>query len=112
MASFAAAPGEAGWSMPLVYYHTSGDAGGSKNFAIGGNLVAGIDVSANLVFFAPTYTWADPVLGGQAAFSLVWAAGQMQVGVDAVSPAPEATRSTAVVPTRWRVEAISIRSQR
>ena len=88
MASFAAAPGEAGWSMPLVYYHTSGDAGGAKNFAIGGNLVAGIDVSANLVFFAPTYTWAEPVLGGQAAFSLVWAAGQMQVGVDAVLTGP------------------------
>ena len=74
--------------MPLVYYHTSADAGGARDFAIGGNLVAGIDVSANLVFFAPTYTWADPVLGGQAAFSLVWAAGQMQVGADAVITGP------------------------
>ena len=74
--------------MPLVYYHTSADAGGSRNFAVGGNLVAGIDVSANLVFFAPTYTWAEPVLGGQAAFSLVWAAGQMQVGADAVITGP------------------------
>jgi hypothetical protein len=88
MASFAAAPGEAGWSMPLVYYHTSADSGRSRNFAIGGNLVAGIDVSADLVFFAPTYTWAEPVLGGQAAFSLVWAAGQMQVSVDAVLTGP------------------------
>lgn len=88
MASFAAVPGEAGWSLPLVYYHTSSDAGGSKDFQIGGNLVAGIDVSANLVFFAPTYLWAEPVLGGQAAFSLVWAAGQMQVGADAVITGP------------------------
>ena len=74
--------------MPLVYYHTSADAGGGRDFAVGGNLVAGIDVSADLVFFAPTYTWAEPVLGGQAAFSLVWAAGQMQVGADAVITGP------------------------
>jgi hypothetical protein len=88
MASFAAVPGEPGWSLPLVYYHTSADAGGSKDFAVGGNLVAGIDVSANLIFFAPTYTWSEPVVGGQAAFSLVWAAGQMRVGADAVITGP------------------------
>lgn len=95
MASFAAAPGEAGWSLPLVYYHTSADAGGAKDFSVGGNLVAGIDVDANLVFFAPTYTFADPVLGGQAAFSLVWAAGGMEVGADAVITGPGGTPNSA-----------------
>lgn len=88
MASFAGAPGDAGWAMPLVYYQTSADASGSKNFSIGGNLAAGIDVNANLIFFAPTYTWAEPFMGGQAALSLVWAAGQMRVSADAVITGP------------------------
>jgi hypothetical protein len=89
MSSFAAAPGEAGFSLPFVYYHTSADAGGARNFAVGGNLVAGLDVRADLVFFAPTYVFAEPVLGGQAALSLAWAAGQMKVGVDAVITGPQ-----------------------
>lgn len=88
MSSFAAAPGEAGFSLPFVYYHTSVDAGGAKNFAVGGNLVAGLDVRADLVFFAPTYVFAGPVLGGQATLSLAWSAGQMKVSADAVITGP------------------------
>jgi hypothetical protein len=88
MSSFAAAPGEAGFSLPFVYYHTSADAGGTRNFAVGGNLVAGLDVKADLVFFVPTYVFAEPVLGGQAALSLAWAAGRMNVGADAVITGP------------------------
>jgi hypothetical protein len=89
MSSFAATPGEAGFSLPLVYYHTSADAGGARNFAVGGNLVAGLDVSADLVFFVPTYVFAEPVLGGQAALSMAWAAGRMEVGADAVITGPQ-----------------------
>ncbi len=89
MSSFAATPGEAGFSLPLVYYHTSADAGGAKDFAVGGNLVAGLDVSADLVFFVPTYVFAEPVLGGQAALSMAWAAGRMEVGADAVITGPQ-----------------------
>lgn len=89
MSSFAAAPGEAGFSLPFVYYHTFADAGGAKNFAVGGNLVAGLDVNADLVFFAPTYVFAEPVLGAQAALSLAWAAGRMEVGADAVITGPQ-----------------------
>jgi hypothetical protein len=89
MSSFSAVPGEAGFSLPLVYYHTSADAGGTRNFAVGGNLVAGLDVRADLVFFVPTYVFAEPVLGAQAAVSLGWAAGRMEVGVDAVITGPQ-----------------------
>jgi hypothetical protein len=89
MSSFSAVPGEAGFSLPLVYYHTSADAGGTRNFAVGGNLVAGLDVSADLVFFVPTYVFAEPVLGAQAAISLGWAAGRMEVGADVVITGPQ-----------------------
>ena len=83
MSSFAAASGEPGFSLPVVYYHLSSSAGGAKSFAIGGQLVAGLDVNADLVFLIPTYTAPVPVMGGQAAASLGWAAGRMRVGVDA-----------------------------
>ncbi len=88
MASFAAAQGDPGWSLPLVYYHTSAEADASRDFTIGGNLAAGLDVSADLVFFAPTYTWAEPVFGAQAALSVVIAAGRMEVGADVVLMGP------------------------
>src|SRR5688572_26337946 len=89
MASFSAVQGEPGWSVPLVYYHTSADASASKNFNVGGNLVAGLDATADLVFFAPTYTAKQPILGGQAAVNLVWPAGEMKVRADAVITGPQ-----------------------
>lgn len=82
--SFAAVPGEPGWAIPANYYHASADAGGQRNFIVGGNLVAGLDANVDLVFFAPSYTFAQPVLGGQAALTLGWAAGRYRVSVDAV----------------------------
>ena len=80
--SFSAVPSAPGWSMPMVYYHVSADAGASKSFIVGGNLTEGIDATADLLFFFPTYTWKDPVLGGQAAFGVGWAAGHMRGTAD------------------------------
>jgi hypothetical protein len=86
--SFAAVQGAPGWSIPVVYYHTSSDAGASKQFVVGGNLVAGLDATADLVFVAPTYTFGQPVLGGQGSFTLTVAGGHMRVGVDATLSGP------------------------
>jgi hypothetical protein len=86
--NFAATPGEPGWSIPVVYYHTASDAGLSREFVVGGNLVAGLDAQADLVFAAPTYTFADPVLGGQGSFSLTVAGGHMRVEADATLTGP------------------------
>jgi hypothetical protein len=86
--SFAAVQGAPGWSIPVVYYHTSSDAGASKQFVVGGNLVAGLDATADLVFVAPTYTFGQPVLGGQGSLTLVVAGGHMRVGVDATLTGP------------------------
>jgi len=76
--SFSAVPTAPGWSVPLVYYHASANAGASKNFIVGGNLTAGIDATGDLLFFFPTYTFAQPVLSGQAAFGIGWAVGQLR----------------------------------
>jgi hypothetical protein len=76
--SFSAVPGEPGWSVPLVYYHVSADAGASKSFITGGLLTAGIDATGDLLFFFPTYTFTQPVLGAQAAFGLGWAVGHLR----------------------------------
>ena len=76
--SFSAVPTTPGWAVPVVYYHVSANAGASKNFIVGGNLTAGIDATGDLLFFFPTYTFTQPVLGGQAAFGLGWAAGHVR----------------------------------
>jgi len=64
-------------AIPLVYYHVAADAGASKNFLVGGNLTAGIDAKGDLLFLFPTYTFKQPMLGGQAAFGLGWALGDL-----------------------------------
>ena len=87
-ASFAAVPGAPGWSVPLAYYHASAEASASKDFIVGGNLVAGLDVKADLVFFAPSYTFTQPLLGGQAAVTLAWPAGQVRVTAHAAVTGP------------------------
>jgi hypothetical protein len=75
MGSFAAVGTEPGWSVPVMYFHDSASANGSKNFIIGGQLTAGVSATADLAFMLPGYTFKDPVLGGQAAFSVGWAVG-------------------------------------
>lgn len=45
--------------------------------------LAGIHVRADLLFARPTYTFAQPVAGGQAALSLGLAVADMRVGIDA-----------------------------
>ena len=87
--SLAAVPLEPGWSLPLVYYHTSSDAGGSKDFAIGGQLTAGLDVRGDLLFVVPTYAFADPVLGGQLALSMGAAYGTTEVSANATLTGPQ-----------------------
>lgn len=86
--SFAAAPGTPGFSMPVIYYHSSVDASGSRNFIVGGQLVAGLDAKADLVFFVPTYVFKEPVLGGQASLGMAWAAGRTTARVDATLTGP------------------------
>jgi hypothetical protein len=59
--SFHAVPSEPGWTLPLIYYHSTGDEGASKTFNRGGRITAGVDARADMLFIAPTYTFASPV---------------------------------------------------
>ena len=79
--SLAATPTTPGWSMAAIYYHTSvnatGAAAAAREFQVGRfsptvniNLNLSLSGQADLLFVAPTYTFATPVLGGQASMTL------------------------------------------
>lgn len=88
LGSLAAVQSEQGWSIPLVYYHSSSDANASKQFKVGGRIAAGLDARADLLLAVPTYVFGTPVAGGQATLSVTGMFGR--VGVD--------TNSTLVGP--------------
>ncbi|MBR0796276.1 transporter [Bradyrhizobium jicamae] len=85
--SMAAVPTGPGWSAATVYYHTSVSASGnvaaSREIEIGrftptatASLSANLNATGDLFFFAPTYTFATPVLGGQAAVGFTGVMGR------------------------------------
>lgn len=86
--SFAAAPVAPGWSLGSVYYHASTEASASREFSVGGNLVAGLQTEADLLFLAPSYAFEETVWGGQLALSMTAVYGRADVEVDAVLTAP------------------------
>src|SRR5580704_959613 len=85
--SLAAAPQQPGWSWASIYYHTSVSAGGdvslAREFEIGkvaanvsARLNANLNATGDIGFVIPSYVFATPVLGGQAAVALVAAYGR------------------------------------
>jgi hypothetical protein len=86
--SFAATPGEPGWSFPVILYGMSADAGGEKAFTRGGRVTVGLNATGDLLFLLPTYTFERPVAGGQAAVSLAAAYGRIEGVVDATLTSP------------------------
>ncbi|WP_436213488.1 SphA family protein [Bradyrhizobium sp. LjRoot220] len=90
--SLAAVPVTPGWSLGTVAYHTS--VGASGNVAAArqiqiGQVPATANVSLNatlkargdLLFIAPTYTFATPVLGGQFAIGVIGAVGHVDTSI-------------------------------
>jgi hypothetical protein len=80
-ASLVAAPTTPGWALATIYYHTSisatGAAAAAREFQVGRfsptiNLDLNLRLSgqADLIFLAPSYTFAQPVFGGQLAVTL------------------------------------------
>jgi hypothetical protein len=76
--SLAAVPGSPGWSLSAIYYHTTVSAGsdvarareitiGRFNPTLNQSLSATVNADADIGFVNPMYTFATPVLGGQAA---------------------------------------------
>jgi hypothetical protein len=91
--SMAAVPTMPGWALATVYYHTSLSAGGnvaaSREVQIGrftptatANLSVNLNATGDLAFFAPTYTFATPVLGGQASIGFTAVVGRANAGLN------------------------------
>ena len=91
-ASLVAAPATPGWAVAAVYYHTSVDASGaaaaSREFQAGAfsrtvniNLNLSLSGQADLVFIAPSYTFAQPVFGGQLAVTLASVYGRNSASI-------------------------------
>jgi hypothetical protein len=92
--SLAAAPQQPGFSFATLYYHTTVSAGGDVAFArqvtrgnitanFTGDLNANLNANADIVMAIPSYVFATPVLGGQAAVALLVPMGRNNVSVDA-----------------------------
>jgi hypothetical protein len=86
--SLAAVPGTPGWSTTEIYYHDSVSAGADVararvielgripgNVTLNANLNASVNANVNLGLFSAAYTFATPVLGAQASFTLLGAYG-------------------------------------
>jgi hypothetical protein len=68
--SFAAVPNEPGWSFDNTYYHATAATSGGARIARGGRLHDELKSPSDLFMLTPTYTFATPVLGGQAAVAM------------------------------------------
>jgi hypothetical protein len=88
MGSLAAAPLTPGWSWQTIYLHLRSSAGGGRDFTIGGSVVAGLNARADALAVGPSYVFATPVFGGQAAFAVLTAPGNVDVGIDATLTGP------------------------
>ena len=88
MGSFAALPGDPGWSLPLTYYHTSTSADADKSFAIGGRVSLGLDAKADMFVAVPTYVFSSPVAGGQASVGVTALVGRVNGDINATLTGP------------------------
>src|SRR5262245_34535763 len=90
--SLAAAPLQPGWTLQTNYYHTSVSAGAdvarAREITIGkipitfnANLSASLDARADLGWAMPLYTFATPVLGGQATVGVLGMYGRVSTSL-------------------------------
>src|SRR5262245_31791580 len=79
--SFAAVTANPGWSFESTFYHATAAADASRNFARGGGIQAGMKSPSDFVMVTPTYVFATPVLGGQAAVGMTAVYGRNTTSV-------------------------------
>ncbi|HEX4973612.1 MAG TPA: transporter [Steroidobacteraceae bacterium] len=101
-ASLTAVPQTPGWSFGVIYYHTQASADADKAFQLGSQLRLGVDATGDLTVLAPTYVFANPLLGGQASAGLGVAAGYVQGNADAILTGPGGNQvSGSLRDDRW-----------
>jgi hypothetical protein len=90
--SLAATPQQPGFSVASIYYHTTVSAGAdvarAREFTIGRipanlsvNVSANVDARGDLALVIPSYVFATPVLGGQAAVLLIATYGRVSTSL-------------------------------
>ena len=88
MGSLAAVPGQPGWGIANIYIHLNEQAGAGKELQNNASIVTGLHAHADVVAIAPSYTFATPVLGGQAAVALIAVPGNIGVDINATLTGP------------------------
>jgi hypothetical protein len=78
-ASLAAVPPAPGFSMPSTFYSYTGDAGGRRNFDIGGLVASNIDADFQAVLLAPQWVPETPVANGRLALGMMGIVGHSEV---------------------------------
>jgi hypothetical protein len=105
--SLASTPQVPGWALASIYYHTdvsaSGGAALSREISVGPfnpkiniNINANVGAKADLDFEIPTYVFATPVFGGQAAAALIMGYGGNDTSLNATATAGPLTRSVSL----------------
>ena len=87
-ASFAAVPGDPGFSLEAIFYTRKASASAGATFSRGANLLAGIEVSEQYVYLTPSYTFEAPVLQGQLMLGVTFSAGRNDTSVWGVLTGP------------------------
>jgi hypothetical protein len=114
--SLAATPLQPGWALGTIYYHPLLDASGnvatSRQITIGRfnpnldlSLSASLQARPDLLLVVPSYVFATPVLGGQAAVVFLQGWGRSEASIDATLTAIlgplSAVRSVSLSDSRY-----------
>ena len=89
-ASFAAVPGDPGFSVEALFYFRKAGATASTAFSRGGGLLVGYDTTEQYLYLTPGYTFADPVLNGQLWLGVTFSAGRANTSTWGVLSTPNA----------------------
>ncbi len=87
-ASYAAVPGDPGFSLETIFYVRSASATAGADFSRGGGLLTGLSTNEQYLYITPGYTFADPVLRGQLYLGLTFSAGRADTSVWGVLTGP------------------------
>jgi hypothetical protein len=87
-ASFAAVPGDPGFSLETLFYTRKASASAGVSFSRGGGLLAGLDVSEQYIYLTPSYTFEQSVLHGQLMIGVTFSVGRNDTSVFGVLTGP------------------------
>jgi hypothetical protein len=99
-ASLAATPTVPGWAYSTIYLHLQANAGATQNFVTSngarGSVVTGLSAHGDALVQGITYTSPLSVLGGQAAFTVLAAPGNLGASIDATLTGPRGNAISGV----------------